>query len=74
MELYEVLYREGEEELKKYILADSEEDLSSYVAEQDLADSAYYLLATDADMDFSLVAGPTQLTKNPETGLWEETA
>jgi len=69
--LYEVLFREGEEELKKYVLAENEEDLQANIT--DLVDSAYYALATESEMDFSLVQGPTQLTKDQTLGVWVET-
>lgn len=73
VQLYEVLWREGEEELKKYVLATDEVDLQQYI--QNLAGHAYYMLAEGDAVDTTALRGPTQLTKDPnQLGVWLETA
>lgn len=71
--LFEVLYREGEEELKKFILATDEADVQARIAEQELEGAAYFAVAETDEIDVTAVQGPTQLTKNTD-GIWEETA
>ena len=69
-ELYEVLYTVGEDENKKYVIAEDEADLEAYLAAQALSEMAYYRLAQD--VEYSFVPGPTQLTKQTD-GVWLET-
>lgn len=73
MDLYEVIYRVGEDELKKYVVAVDEADIQQHV--QDLPGAAYYKVADDTSgtFEYSFEPGPTQLTKR-EDGLWEQTA
>lgn len=71
-ELYEVLYREGEEELKKYVLAVSEDDLTTYLEGQALDQMAYILVASTPEFTLEPAASVgTTLTK-ADDGRWDE--
>ncbi len=75
MDLYRVVYREGEDELQKYIVAIDEPDVQQHIA--DLAGAAYIKIADDTTggLEYTFEPGPTQLTKKDDgSGLWEETA
>lgn len=72
MELFQVLYSEGEDEKQKYVLAVDEADLTTYLAQQALDKQAYISLGVTENTP--AVAGPTQLTKDPnQMGVWLET-
>ena len=71
IELYEVFYREGEEELSKFVLAESEADLQALIAEQGLEASAYFKRADNPESTFPPVVPITRLDRQPD-GTWIE--
>ena len=71
IELYEVFYREGENELSKYVLAESEADLQALIAEQGLEASAYFKRADNPESTFPPVVLVTRLDRQAD-GTWIE--
>lgn len=69
IELYEVIYSEGENELKKYVVAQDEAAVVRHI--RDLDSAAYFKLADNPEFTFQ--PGPKQLTKQDD-GSWLETA
>lgn len=69
MFLYEVLFRVGEDERSKFVLALSEEDLVAFLDGQALGQYSYIERAENPELTFT--PGPNLLTRRDD-GLWVE--
>jgi len=75
--LYDVHHQVGVDEQRKYVIAADEADVRAYLADQE-ANSVIEPNWTIFDMGVVEgtpgTFGPTQLTKDPVAGVWNETA
>ena len=75
--LFEVHHQIGEDEQRKFVIAVDEPDVRAYLTDQETAGA---IEPNWTIFDMGVVEGtpgtfgPTQLTKDPVAGVWNETA